>query len=61
MKINFDKEIFDYLINDLCTLFKEKGDIIDQNQVEVINIVKYYKGDSRNKGFNRYIMRYIHR
>jgi hypothetical protein len=33
MNINFDKEIFDYLINDLTTLFKEKGDIIDQNQV----------------------------
>jgi hypothetical protein len=33
MKINVDKEIFDYLINDLCMLFKQKGDIIDHNQV----------------------------
>jgi hypothetical protein len=56
MKISFDKEIFDYLINDLCMLFKEKGDIIDQNQVIVNNIVKYNKRDSRDKGSNRYFM-----
>jgi hypothetical protein len=33
MKINFDVEIFDYLMNDLCLLFKEKQNIIDTNQV----------------------------
>ena len=44
MKINVDKEIFDYLINDLCLLFEQKGNIIDQNQVNIIlpqsNILK---------------------
>jgi hypothetical protein len=39
MKISFDKEIFDYLISDLCMLFKEKGDTIDQNQVILYNKV----------------------
>jgi hypothetical protein len=33
MKINFDIEIFDYLMNDLSMLFKQKQDLIDNNQV----------------------------
>ena len=31
--MNFDKEVLDYLLNDLCLIFKEKQDIIDSNQV----------------------------
>ena len=33
MKINFDSEVMDYLMNDLSLIFKEKQNIIDRNQV----------------------------
>jgi hypothetical protein len=33
MKINFDSEVMDYLVNDLTLIFREKQQIIDQNQV----------------------------
>lgn len=35
MKINFDSEVMDYLINDLTMIFREKQKLIDQNQVRL--------------------------
>ena len=35
MKISFDSEVMDYLINDLTMIFREKQNLIDQNQVKL--------------------------
>ena len=37
MKVGFDKEVLDYLFNDMTAVFKEKSSIIDQNQKELID------------------------
>lgn len=34
MKITFDSEVMDYLINDLTMIFRDKQKIIDENQVK---------------------------
>ncbi len=39
MRINFDKEAIDYLVNDMTYVFRERQYIIDSNQV-FINIFK---------------------
>lgn len=36
MKVGFDKDVLEYLFNDMTTVFKEKSNIIDQNQKELI-------------------------
>lgn len=40
MKVGFDKEVLDYLFNDMTTIFKEKSSNIDQNQKELIDKIK---------------------
>ena len=44
MKITFDYEVMDYLMNDLTMIFREKQRIIDQNQVKYnfYNSGKYF-------------------
>jgi aryl-phospho-beta-D-glucosidase BglC (GH1 family) len=35
MKISFDSEVMEYLINDLTLIFREKQSVIDHNQVNL--------------------------
>jgi hypothetical protein len=35
MKVNFDSEVVDYLVNDLSQIFKTKQEQIDSNQVSI--------------------------
>ena len=36
MKVGFDKDVLEYLFTDMTTVFKEKSDIIDHNQKELL-------------------------
>lgn len=36
MKVGFDKDVLEYLFADMTTVFKEKSNIIDQNQKELL-------------------------
>lgn len=38
MKVNFDTEAIDYLVNDMTQVFKERQIVIDDNQVIIIFI-----------------------
>ena len=46
MKVSFDKEAIDYLVNDMTYVFRERQYSIDSNQV---NINFYKKGKNSKK------------
>ena len=46
MKVSFDKEAIDYLVNDMTYVFRERQYSIDSNQV---NINFYNKGKNSKK------------